>query len=262
MDIDFLPITDAREVQAFLARVPLVVQRERFTSFVLGFPHHYLKVTPPVEIIRHFGLVSALGRRPVASSLSREGDFWKLVVVAADRSFLFSLIAGSLSFFGANIVSAEAFGNTESVVLDTFTLADAQGRFGKHDDGRRFQVFLEKAIEGNVDLERELEAKGGRPVRADLVLEWGEDSHPKATELRVSGQDAFGLLHAITHRLSQAGCGIEIAHIATEAGQIRDTFYLTCGGEKLGPGVRHTIERALAGLAAPVAVDGEDTPPR
>src|SRR6266508_1335764 len=42
MAFDFRPVTDEREVQAFLARIPLVVDRERFTRFLLGFPHHYL----------------------------------------------------------------------------------------------------------------------------------------------------------------------------------------------------------------------------
>ena len=48
---DFLPITDEREVQAFLDQIPLRVDRERFTRFVLGFPHRYLQLTAPVETV-------------------------------------------------------------------------------------------------------------------------------------------------------------------------------------------------------------------
>ncbi len=251
---DFLPITDEREVKAFLSRVPLLVERERFTRFVLGFPHHYLKATPPVEIVRHFGLVSALGKRPVASSLAREGTLWRLVVVAADRSFLFSLIAGSLTVFGANIVAAEAFGNTESVVLDTFTLSDTEQRFERHEEGRLFQAFLERAIEGRVDLEKELAAKGGR-VHVPLTFEWSDDAHPFATELRITGPDAFGLLHAISRRLSTAGCSIELAHIVTRDGLIRDAFYLTAGGARLTPELRGNVEASLRELSSPPAAD-------
>jgi [protein-PII] uridylyltransferase len=246
---DFLPITDEREVQAFLDRIPVVVDRARFTRFVLGFPHHYLQSTSPVEIVAHFALVSTLGTRTAVSRLAREGAGWKLVVVAADRRALFSRIAGSLSVFGANITAAEAFSNRESVVLDTFALTDVEGRFEQSEEGRRFQVFLERAIDGQVDLVRELESRGG-PVRAALDLRWDDDAHPTATLLAVDGADAFGILHAVSRRLSEAGAGIELAHIDTRAGRIHDQFYLTGASGKLAPGERAAVEQALSGLAA------------
>ena len=115
---DFLPITDEREVHSFLDRIPLRVDRERFTRFVLGFPHRYLQLTAPVETVAHFALFSTLAGRAVSSRLARDGEGWKLAVVAGDRSRLFSRIAGSLTFFGADIVAAEAFSNSEALVLD------------------------------------------------------------------------------------------------------------------------------------------------
>src|SRR5262249_33649093 len=215
-----------REVQAFLQRIPVVVDRERFTRFVLGFPHHYLQATSPVEIVAHFALVSTLGTRTAVSRLSRDGAGWKLVVVAADRRALFARIAGSLSVFGANITSAEAFSNREAVVLDTFLLTDVDRRFEPPEEGRRFQVFLEQAIEGQVDLVKELESRGG-PVRAALELRWDDEAHPTATLLAIDGADAFGVLHAVSRRLSEAGASIELAEISTRAGRIHDEFYLT-----------------------------------
>ncbi len=231
----YLPITDEREVRAFLDRIPLTVDRERFTRFVLGFPRHYLAATSPVEIVKHFALVASLGRRPAISALAREGSLWKLVVVAADRSYLFARIAGSLSFFGANIVSAEAFANTDSVVLDTFTLSDARGRLEDPEERRRLQVFLEGVIEGRVDLEQALQAESAwpEPGGMSLALEWDDEAHPTCTLLRLNGRDSFGLLYAVSRRLSAAGCNIEIAHIETPGGEVRDEFYLTKGGAKL-----------------------------
>ena len=245
----FLPITDEREVQAFLDRIPVVVDRQRFTRFVLGFPHHYLQSTSPVDIVAHFALVSTLGARTAVSRLSREGAGWKLVVVAADRRALFSRIAGSLGVFGANITSAEAFSNRESVVLDTFALTDLEHRFDRPEEGRRFQVFLEQAIDGQVDLVHELESRGGA-VRAALELRWDDEAHPMATLLAVDGADAFGILYAVSRRLSEAGAGIELAHISTSAGRIHDEFYLTGAAGKLGPGEKTAVEQALSGLAA------------
>lgn len=247
----FLPITDEREVHSFLDQIPLRVDRARFTRFVLGFPHRYLQLTPPVEIVAHFALVSTLGGRAAASRLAREGDGWKLVVAANDRSFLFSRIAGSLSFFGADIVAAEAFSNVDAVVLDTFAVADAGRRFEQAEEGRRFQAFLDQVITGDVDLEREIAGRG--PVRAHLELEWDDEAHPAATRLVVSGPDASGLLHAITRRLSEGGVGIEIAHVETRAGRIRDTFFLSSAGRKLSSVERGALEAALASLSPAAA---------
>jgi hypothetical protein len=57
------PITDAAEVAAFLSRLPLAIDRERFTRFVLGFPHGYLEATSPAEVLKHFALVESPGAR-------------------------------------------------------------------------------------------------------------------------------------------------------------------------------------------------------
>jgi [protein-PII] uridylyltransferase len=249
---DFSPITDEREVRAFLDQIPLRVDRERFARFVLGFPRRYLELTPPVEMVAHFALVSSLGTRPVVSRLARDGSGWKLMVAAGDRRFLFANIAGSLSFFGADIVSAEAFSNSESVVLDTFSVADVQRRFEQAEEGRRFQVFLDKVVAGQFDLEAELEGRGG-VLPATLQLDWDDDAHPSATRLTVSGPDGFGLLHALSRRLSDAACSIDIAHVETAGGRIRDDFYLTSNGGKLGAGDRRRVEEALGGRARPEA---------
>lgn len=244
---DDLPVTDEREVRAFLERLPLAVDRDRFTRFVLGFPHHYLRSTSPVEIVKHFGLVESLGSRAASSSLSREGGLWRLVVVAADRSFLFARLAGSLTVFGANIVSAEAFANTQGLILDTFALADTGGRFESPEERRRFQGYLESVIVGRVDLETEVPPES-RPLLQDagLRLLWDDEAHPTATLLRVTGRDARGLLYAMSRRLSDAGANIEIAHITTENGEVRDTFYLTAEGRKLGGEAKRRVEAAMA----------------
>jgi len=246
---DDLLATDEREVKAFLDRLPLAVDRDHFTRFVLGFPHHYLRTTAAVEIVRHFGLVQSLGARAAVSSLAQDGALWRLVVVAADRRFLFSRLAGSLTVFGANIVSAEAFANTEGIVLDTFSLADSGGRFASAEERRRFQAYLESVIVGKVDLERELPAEAQRPKEAgSLALDWEDDAHPRASVLRVRGRDARGLLYAISRALSDAGANIELAHVATEEGEARDSFYLTENGTKLDAEAKVRVERTLRAL--------------
>jgi UTP:GlnB (protein PII) uridylyltransferase len=249
---DDLPVTDAHEVKAFLDRTPLAVDRDRFTRFVLGFPHHYLRNTSAVEVVRHFGLVLSLGQRAAVSSLAQEGPLWRLVVVAADRRFLFARLAGSLTVFGANIVSAEAFANTEGIVLDTFTLSDSGGRFASAEERRRFQAYLESVIVGKVDLESALPPEA-RPTLegSSLRLDWEDEAHSVASVLRVRGRDARGLLYAISRGLSEAGANIELAHVATEEGEARDSFYLTESGGKLDASAKARVERALRSRNGP-----------
>jgi [protein-PII] uridylyltransferase len=231
-------------VQDFLRRVPLQVDRDRFLRFALGFPRHYLERTPPVEVVRHYGLMEALGKRLVISSLARDRELWQLCVVAADRSFLFATIAGSLSAFGMNIVEAEAFANQSALVLDTFRFADPRGRFADDAQRRAFQHLLEEAVAGREKLpEPEAPAATGalRPA-------FDDDSHPRFTRLRVEGPDRLGLLYHVARLISEAGCSIELATIATPDSGVRDEFYLSQEGGRVRPEAQAGLRERLARL--------------
>ncbi len=240
-----LPITEPEEVRAFLRKLPLAVDGERFTRFVLGFPHRYLASTSPVEIVKHYALMGSLGGRAVISSLSREGPLWKMCLVARDRSFLFARIAGSLGCFGMNIVAAEAFTNANALVLDTFSFADRAARFADEGERRRFQAFLEDVVEGKEDLEHSEIVQAPGPA---LALQWDDDSHPAASRLSVEGRDRLGLLHIISRHLSEAGCSIEMAIIETPGERVRDEFYLTEDGGKVTAETKRGIGAALGRL--------------
>ena len=268
------PITDPAEVAAFVRDLPLAMD-PGFARFILGFPHRYLKETPRAEVVKHYALAGSLGAKPVISSLARGGSggaeetpqlnerarihsarakdsLWKLSVITRDRRFLFSRIAGALSSAGMDIVAAEAFANASAVVLDTFRFRDDEGRFEDDALRRRFQVFLEQAVEGTVDLEpllkERFEAKG-RPVLAGFEVEMQDEPDLHATRLRLEGPDRFGLLSSFSRRLSEAGADIALAEIETEGGRVRDEFLLTRDGDALGAEGRADVTRALEGLA-------------
>jgi len=204
-----LPITEPREVAAFLQRVPLAVDRGRFSDFVMGFPQRYLAATAAAEVLKHFMLMEALRDKAVISSVSREGMLSKLLLVARDRSALFSRIAGTLSSFGLDIVGAEAFANANQLVLDTFTFVDSGESLADDGQRRQFQVLLEEVVEGKVDLAPQLEDRLV-PVRRDLAREalevtFDDDAHPDATAVGIKGRDHFGLLYLVTRSFAQGG---------------------------------------------------------
>jgi UTP:GlnB (protein PII) uridylyltransferase len=242
---------DPKEVAEFLRGLPLAMD-PGFARFVLGFPHKYLAETPRAEVVKHYALAGSLGSKPVISSLARAAErAWKLCVVTRDRRFLFSRIAGALSCFGMDIVSAEAFANAGAVVLDTFHFRDGEGRFDEDALRRRFQVFLEEALEGSVDLDQQLQARlgpQGLPPLAGLevALEDEDELALGATRLLLRGPDCFALLYRVSRRLSEAGADIQQAEIETSAGRVRDEFLLTRDGRPLAEEGRREVERALA----------------
>jgi UTP:GlnB (protein PII) uridylyltransferase len=254
MNSALLPITEPKEVTAFLQRVPLFVDRGRFDDFVLGFPQKYLAATPAGEVLKHFMLMECLRDKPVISSLTREDPFVKLSLVASDRNALFSRIAGALSSFDMDIVGAEAFANMNAFVLDTFTFSDPRRRFADDAERRHFQVLLEEVVEGKTDIAPALEARLA-PVRAALQAEpletaFDQAAHPEATAVVVSGANHFGLLHLVSRTFAEGGYNIEMAYVETPEGRVRDQFYLTKDGGRLTPSMSDDVRLRLARLGA------------
>jgi [protein-PII] uridylyltransferase len=252
------PITNPAEVATFVRGLPLAMD-PGFAQFVLGFPRKYLEETPRAEVVKHHALAGSLGAKPVISSLARADALWKLCVITRDRRFLFSRIAGALSCFGMDIVAAEAFANASAIVLDTFRFRDDEGRFEDGALRRRFQVFLEEAVEGKADLDPLLKDRLERkdlPPAAGFAVEMEDESRLDATRLRLSGPDRFGLLYLFSRRLSEAGADIALAAIDTDSGRVRDEFLLTRDGRALGADGRAEVARALEGLATLTAPEG------
>ena len=250
-----LPIQQPHEVNAFLQRVPLAVDRGHFADFVLGFPHKYLVSTPAGEVLKHYMLMEALRDKAVISSLSREAALSKLCLVARDRGALFSRLAGALSAYGMDIVGAEAFANANSRVLDTFTFVDPQNRFADDSERRQFQVFLEKVVDGTQDVGPRLEERLVQVRRAlaeePLTLSLDDDVHPEATAVTVSGANHFGLLYLLSRTLAEGGYNIQIAYVETPDARVRDQFYLTAGGAKLSAEMKQDVAARVAGLGRP-----------
>lgn len=247
------PIVDPAEVAVFLRGLPLSVD-PGFTRFVLGFPRKYLVETPRSEVVKHYALAGSLGAKPVISSMAQaDAALWKLSVITRERRFLFARIAGALSSSGMDIVAAEAFANASALVLDTFWFRDDERQFEDHGVRRRFQLFLEEAVEGKADLDALLKERLARrsisPSVEGFEVTMEDEPALHATRLRLSGPDRFGLLYLFTLRLSETGADIVLASIATQAGRVRDEFLLTRGGEPLGADGRAEVERALGSLA-------------
>jgi [protein-PII] uridylyltransferase len=101
-------------------------------EFAAGFPKRYLRTHSPEEIQADAELVHRAEERGVAVDLRPETGYWRLRLVARDRTALLASVAGALASFGMNIVKAEGFSNRAGTILDTFVFtedATVQRRF-------------------------------------------------------------------------------------------------------------------------------------
>jgi [protein-PII] uridylyltransferase len=65
------------------------------------------------------------------------------------------------------------------------------------------------------------------------------------TVLEVEAEDRPGLLHDISSELTNRGCNIEVAMIATHGKKAVDVFYVTFGGSKLDVEQQELLQNAL-----------------
>jgi [protein-PII] uridylyltransferase len=242
------------DIQAVLDLLPRKTSAQDVRDFLDGFPRQYLKITPKKDIAEHFSLSRKLESVPMVTHLARrDGRVYEVLVMAADRLFLFSKITGVLSYFGMNILRGQAFSNRHGTIFDLITFEDVDNYFAKNpSEVERFSKVLKDVIDGNTDLNKLLQGKMTsilfRQKRKAVVpsrIHFDDDFSSRCTILEILTQDAFGLLYRIGTVLSSHGCNIEVALITTEGHRAIDVFYLTRNGDKLSAEIEKEIEGQL-----------------
>jgi [protein-PII] uridylyltransferase len=245
--------TDIKEV---IERLPRQTKPQDVREFLDGFPRQYIKNTPKPQIAEHFLLSRKLSTVPMVTHLARrEGQIYDVLVMTADRPFLFSKITGVLSYFGMNILRGQAFSNRQGTIFDVITFEDVDNSFEKNKaELERFSKVLSDVINGFVDLNNLLrgkmtsvvfrQRKGGYYVHS--ALHFDHDFSSRCTIVELVTKDAFGLLYRIGSVISSHGCNIEVALITTEGHRAIDVFYITHAGKKLSPELEKRLEYDLA----------------
>src|SRR5437773_6026728 len=136
----------------------------------------------------------------------RDGRVYEVLVMAADRLFLFSKITGVLSYFGMNILRGQAFSNRHGTIFDLITFEDVDNCFEKNSaEVERFSKVLNDVMNGAVDLNNLLrgkmtsvifrQRKGGYYVHS--AVHFDHDFSERCTIVEIMTKDAFGLLYRI-----------------------------------------------------------------
>src|SRR5204862_3953001 len=185
--------------------------------------------------------------------LGMNGSVYDLLVMTADRPGLFSKIAGVLSFFGMNILRAQAFSNRHGTIFDLFSFEDPDHYFEKNpSEIDHFAEVLNDVIGGLVQLNTLLDRKfksilyrQKKGLSVPTAIHFDNDFSKRCTIMEIVTQDAFGVLYRMASVISSHGCNIEVALITTEGHRAIDVFYITRQGNKLSRELETDLERDL-----------------
>jgi len=184
----------------------------------------------------------------------RHNGTYQMTVIAPDRPYLLASISGALASFGLNILKAEAFANSQGLVLDTFVFADPLRTLELNpDEAERLRETVSRCILGKTSV-KQLLKKRPRPTGTGHIkpsVTFNNDVSETATLIEIIAEDRPGLLYDLTSAISAAGCNIEVVLIDTEAHKALDVFYVTSGGKKLSPDLESLLRANLQDACLP-----------
>ena len=199
-------------------------------------PRYWLGFTPE-EHRRHALVVGACDARRAPLAIDFRTDEFRartdLLLYAADHPGLFMKVAGALALSGVSIVDAHIFTTADGMALDSLGFQDATSRLAVTDGARleRIRDNIEKALRGEIWLEKALAGKRNLPKRTDvfeveprvLIDNTASRTH---SVIEVNGRDRPGLLFQLAKTLKELGLVIYSAHISTYGERVVDVFYV------------------------------------
>jgi len=215
--------------------------RDAARGFLAGLPERYIQTHSPEQIRNHFELSKVLKSKAAAVRIERRYQLYEIVVISADRPFLFASLCATLAAFGLSIEHAEAFGNERGLVLDTFRVALSPGRGSTvldESEQRALARTLRRVIEGNEDVQELMKRRkyqfAARP-RATVAPEvaFDNETSSRASIFHIVAEDRTGLLYDLTSKVSQLEYDIEVVMIETRGHRAIDIFYVVGPDGKL-----------------------------
>jgi [protein-PII] uridylyltransferase len=233
------------DVAALVGGRPLDIDETELLAFLEGLPKRYLSGADAQHVYQHVRLARGLGDDDIRLFLEESEGFWDVAVVMRDRPGVFADICGAFACAGLDIVRGSAMTTSAGVVLDRFTVADAEGvlRAG----AATLHALLRDVVSGRQDVAALLRRTETGPLRRRAALRVpprvhvdNEHSH-SYTVLEVIAEDAVGLLHRISRTISSHGCSVDLVLIATEGHKAIDVFHVTKDGAKLTTSEQRTL---------------------
>lgn len=226
----------------------------------------------PVDLLAHhvgvaLDLESSAGARLRLGTRQHDVATTVITVCCHDAPGLLATITGVMLLHRIEVLAAQIYtipaeGEGIGRALDIFWVTTPDP--AEFRSWIQFSTMLEQALGHEVELARLVEQRmrpsllGHRvlPAVPTAVIVDNEASE-RCTILELHSADVSGLLHTVTHTLSELGLGIDLAKVASEAGQAVDIFYVrdTVSGLKVSDEqrlvqLRATLTQAIDRLVA------------
>ena len=188
--------------------------------------------------LRHAEIVREAKQRDLTlhidTRIDDEFDFTEITIYTPDHPGLFNQIAGAMALAGATIMDAKIVTMSDGMVLDSFSIRDAQsGAFTEPAKLQRLYTRIEDGLAGKYNPAEELAKSpesilGRRQQYFNVAPRVLIDNRASSTDsvIEVNGRDRPGFLHDVTAALLKLGLKISSAHILTYGERAVDVFYV------------------------------------
>lgn len=173
-----------------------------------------------------------------------------LRIASADRSGLFSVIAGTLALHGLDVLSADARTAADGTAVDQFVLSRSKAGAAPW---QRLEHDLRSALAGHLDIDARLrqriasqsrrKALAAAPARLEVLI--SNDASDWTTIIDVRAPDGVAVLYRLSHELTMSGLNIRSAKVATLGHEVVDVFYVRTADDQQVPTEQHTALRQL-----------------
>jgi len=210
-------------------------------------PERYFQTYAAPDIVEHIRLFRSFleGRQRdddfqlaptvkwIAHPNRGHSEFW---FCGWDRSELLARIAGSLAVVQLNILGADVFTRSDSLVFDIFRVCNT--KFEAVTDEKDIATVEKRLIQA-----LETEEFDFRPLLSKAMKRRGfhlsqeldfptrmtidNDAHPVYTLVDIQTPDRLGLLYNLVRAFGESGVQIALSRISTEKGAALDGFYVT-----------------------------------
>ncbi len=226
----------------------------------------YLLAYSPDQIALHMACLDearATGLALCCSGNLQTGTS-EVTICARDRHGLFSEIAGTFTSQLVNVQSAALFTRADGWVVDSFTVEDAANRRPlTESEFESVKAVLRRVVIEGEDISplvhhsrTRLFALQASAVPVHSVVEIDNFASRFDTVIDIVTGDRTGLLYDIASALSGMGIDFQAAHIMTDVGRVRDSFYVRMDGKKIEENnlcgvVRQRVSDAIQQLPGP-----------
>ncbi|MCF6283886.1 MAG: HD domain-containing protein, partial [Candidatus Hydrogenedentes bacterium] len=217
--------------------------RPHVSDHVQQLGERYFVAFSPREVLEHMECLREARKSGLAVHCVANEDTGTSDVVVCTRNChgLFAKIAGCLSSQLADVRRASVFTTPDGYAVDSFTVVDAANRrtltAGQVSALTRtlHDVLLsDEPVQTHVDRARN-RLFSLNHAHAPVPTRIGFDNEASRTDtvLDVETGDRTGLLYDIARVLAGFGIDFQSSHVATDARQVRDSFYIRMGDTKI-----------------------------